>query len=259
MADPGVIIPEVNYDDDMGDLEEDDIMEDEEDKPTTSELLENIPAMVSITRVPKNRPPAVQSPGMTGAPHDVKPHVKGGPPPPLLRVGGGPNLPPMPRLRLGGVRGAAPPRAPAPGGFNAPHHHHPAMNGMLNMMQNNMTENMMMGHPAMQPNAGMGGMPIIAGTMSLRGMRPSMPVNRVHPGMRAPQGIRNGMMQQHGMRPGFQQGSKFQRMGGMQQQQQGLRPGMPAVGSTPQVRQKTAFRPANPNSRPVQVFKFKND
>ena len=63
--------------------------------------------MVSITRVPKPKPPdkvAAQPPA------DIKPAVmpaasRNGAPPPLLRLGAGqPGLPPMPRLKLGGVR-----------------------------------------------------------------------------------------------------------------------------------------------------------
>merc|ERR1719402_1873973 len=67
-----------------------------------------IPAVVSITRVPA-RPP---QPGLGGLKVRTDLASARAGPPPLLRVGGPPrpSLPPMPRLRLGGARGSGPAR-----------------------------------------------------------------------------------------------------------------------------------------------------
>ena len=147
-----------------------------------------IPAVVSITRVPA-RPKAPEVQQGIKVRTDLGAPKQG--PPPLLRVAGPsrPSLPPMPRLKLGGQRGAG------PTGPRFPQHQQSQqnpLNGMLNMMRNNMqatSQGMMQGSMISPPmNHMMGinnqhqmGLPVIAGTMSLRNLRPKAPVPSVSP------------------------------------------------------------------------------
>ena len=122
-----------------------------------------IPAVVSITRVPaRGRPEEARQPGPgIKVRTDLGPSPRAGPPP-LLRVAGPgarPALPPMPRLKLGGQRGASP-------RFSGHH-----SNGMLTMgglggqYQSGRGMQGMMGTQNL-------GLPVIAGTMSLKQVRP---------------------------------------------------------------------------------------
>jgi len=142
-----------------------------------------IPAVVSITRVPARAKPVEE---MKSPPPGIKVRTDLGPsprtgPPPLLRVAGPPprpSLPPMPKLKLGGQR------APQPR-FHSPQ----ASNGMGMMMG--------MGNPGFQGGqmTSMGqmlalsqaqhhqplGLPVIAGTMSLKQLRPKAPAPTISP------------------------------------------------------------------------------
>ena len=238
MTDHGVIIPDMSgsFNDDIS-ADDDDIAADEED--TTNDLLESIPAMVSITRVPKSRPPE----------QDIKPpniHVKGGPPPPLLRVGG---LPPMPRLRLGNMRGTAPPPQRQP--IYPPSHPIHSMMNMMGSQQRNggfsesMAARQQMGHP---------GLPVIAGTMSLQNsslrhqqqqQRQAIMQQQPRPGMRM--GMMPGMRSI--MRPSMRPTNQMQaaqmaaaRQQQMKQQKTVFRPNMQAAAARP-VQVRTVFVP----------------
>ena len=133
-----------------------------------------IPAVVSITRVPGKPKAGHQQQQQQNQPGGLKIRtdlgvVRGGPPP-LLRVGGPrqPGLPPMPRLRLGGVvRGRQPP-APSP--------HHPLAN-MINMVNPRMGMPMP-GGPMIAPGPPVMGLPVIAGSMSLQSIRPRPPLGQ---------------------------------------------------------------------------------
>jgi len=194
-ADPTVmIIPDDVEDGDIGDIVSDD--DDTVNVPSpvvitsmaqgamaTSGKMSNgeIPAEMSITRVPAKSP--VQ--GGIKVRTDLG-SLRAAGPPPLLRVGGPPrpSLPPMPRLRLGGMRGTGPSRQ-----------QQSPLAGMMNM---NMNMGMMRGH-SMPPSRQIGGqyggqqgqmmggisnannfnnsLPIISGTMSLHNMRPGSPMH----------------------------------------------------------------------------------
>ena len=101
---------------------------------TTDPLDGEVPAVVSITRVPA-KPKQPEGPPVGGLKVRTDLSAPKPGPPPLLRVTGGltarPALPPMPRLKLGGQRAPAPPGQRFPGSSN--HHHHP-VNGMMNML-----------------------------------------------------------------------------------------------------------------------------
>ena len=247
MSDHDVIIPEaslVNFDDDISSDIEEDSMESMEQR--NGALIETLPAMVSITRVPKSRPE--MNPG-GGKPL----HVKGGPPPPLLRVGQPVNsLPPMPRLKLGGVRGTGP-----TGPSRAVYHGHP-LNGMMNMMPTSLSFSDGMLHARQQmgqnimSSANMG-LPIITDTMSLQGLRPGM-LKIDRPGMQ--QNIRPGMP--NGMRIGMRPGMHPAMMQSMQQTRKHNMMMMQKASimqhkPKPTIKQKTAFRPALLPACPAQV------
>ena len=143
-----------------------------------------IPAVVSITRVPARSKPVeevkILGPGIKVR-TDLGPAPRTGPPP-LLRVASPasrPSLPPMPRLKLGGQR------APAPR-FTSQH-----SNGMMpligmnnpanqlggQMLTSPMGQMLAMGQQQQQPL----GMPVIASTMSLKQLRPKGPPPQVSP------------------------------------------------------------------------------
>ena len=145
MSDAGLIIPEATSsmcdDDDLVD----DIAEPEQMsnnvvkqhqqivRPSENSLIEGLPSMVSITRVPKPKP-TDQGNGVA----NIRPPGSGagGPPPPLLRLGPpGSGLPPMPRLKLGGVRPgmSRPPVASA----SLPISSTQSLNGMLGLVHAN--------------------------------------------------------------------------------------------------------------------------
>ena len=90
-----------------------------------------VPAVVSITRVPA-KPKQPEGPPVGGLKVRTDLSAPKPGPPPLLRVTGGatarPALPPMPRLKLGGQR------APAPPGQRFPSSNHHQVNGMMNML-----------------------------------------------------------------------------------------------------------------------------
>ena len=104
--------------------------------PSTSDPLDGeVPAVVSITRVPA-KPKQPEGPPVGGLKVRTDLGVPKPGPPPLLRVTGGTNtrpaLPPMPRLKLGGQRTPGPPGQRFPGSNH--HHHHHQVNGMMNML-----------------------------------------------------------------------------------------------------------------------------
>ena len=129
--------------------------------PSTGEAMEEIPAVVSITRVPaKPKQQEVPPGGGLKVRTDLGAPRAG--PPPLLRVAGGqpqrPALPPMPRLKLGGQR-------PPPQGtrFQQPSNIRiPGTNGMMSLIKTQQN------HGLVRPQQGPGGMPIITNSMSLR-------------------------------------------------------------------------------------------
>ena len=130
--------------------------------PGTGETMEEIPAVVSITRVPaKPKQQEVPQGGGLKVRTDLGAPPRPGPPP-LLRVAGGqpqrPALPPMPRLKLGGQR------APSPGTrFQQPTNIRiPGTNGMMSMVKAQQN------HGLVKPQQVPGGMPIITNSMSLR-------------------------------------------------------------------------------------------
>lgn len=161
--------------------------------PPAEPLNGEVPAVVSITRVPaKTKTPEetkVAVPGIKVR-TDLGPPPRTGPPP-LLRVAGPPRpaLPPMPRLKLGGQR------APAP----APKMSTPYSNGWMQMVgsiqqsqrQSSPRSQMMMGQmfnqALSQPQQL--GLPVIAGTMSLKQLRPKTPGPNFSP-RGIPQGLR---------------------------------------------------------------------
>lgn len=141
MSDGGIIIPEATSSmcdddlvDDIAENEDDNIAIDEHQvRPSENSLIESLPSMVSITRVPKPKPPdtgtAQVNNSMVG-----KTGGGGGPPPPLLRLGNSPTgLPPMPRLKLGGVRPQGMVGVAGPASLASSQ----SINGMMNMIQVN--------------------------------------------------------------------------------------------------------------------------
>lgn len=190
MSDAGIIIPEVTSgmcDDDLVD----DIAEPEQMsnsvvkqhqqivRPSENSLIEGLPSMVSITRVPKPKPPD-QGNGVA----NVRPpgSAAGGPPPPLLRLGppGSAGLPPMPRLKLGGVRPGT--VRPPVASVSLPISSTQSLNGMLGLVHANSnvaypgsgnTQLIRTSLPNSQSttsvtlNVPTQSMPIIAGTVSL--------------------------------------------------------------------------------------------
>ena len=129
--------------------------------PVTGETMEEIPAVVSITRVPA-KPKQQEVPPGGGGGLKVRTDL-GAPrpgPPPLLRVAGGqpqrPALPPMPRLKLGGQR-------PQGTRFQQPSNIRiPGTNGMMSLIKTQQN------HGPVRPQQVPGGMPIITNSMSLR-------------------------------------------------------------------------------------------
>ena len=221
---------------------------------TANDLLESIPAMVSITRVPKN-PPAASRDNKVAV-IDTKPAgmKKGGPPPPLLRVGG---LPPMPRLKLGNsivrTSGAQqqqqlPRRQP----IYPPNH---PIHSMMNI--NTAARQQQQLAAANQPSGG-ASLPVIAGTMSLQSLRQaSRPPVQQRPGMRM--GVMPGMRPiAGGLRPGLRPGTGGITIRTANQLQAAQ---LAAARHQQQFKQKTVFRPsggvsaaaAASVSRPVQV------
>ena len=161
-----------------GDFRDNEHLEDDEDPPQipimvpasggqlvpgSGEPLEEIPAVVSITRVPaKLKQQEVPQGGGLKVRTDLgAPSPRPGPPP-LLRVAGGqpqrPALPPMPRLKLGGQR------APTQGlRFQQPPNIRiPGTNGMMTMIKTQQSPGIV------KPQQVPGGMPIITNSMSLR-------------------------------------------------------------------------------------------
>ena len=127
---------------------------------TPSEPLDGeVPAMVSITRVPaKPKQPEAPTVGGLKVRTDLSAPKPG--PPPLLRVTGGagsprPALPPMPKLKLGGQR------APAQSGPRFPGTS--PVNGMMNMMKAASSPGMLT-----IPQPAVGSLPSISNTLSLR-------------------------------------------------------------------------------------------
>ncbi len=265
MADPGVIVPEVaapqpgNDDIAMMDLAAE---EDEDD----DDMMTSLPPMVSITRVPKEQAVAAPAlkirsdlgPIMTPPPAAVSSR---GTPPPLLRVGAAPRpgFPPMPRLRLGAVRGTGPAAAfPLGGGAGMMNPHHNMMafssaNSMMLPMYHHQPPPIM-SQAMMATNAQLG-LPVIAGTMSLnRGMmQQHQRLARLqHKQQQQQQQLQQQQQQQQQQLQQQRQmaSMRHQRIAGMQQQQR----------ATGLVRQRTTFNPSMlpQASRPVQVIKILN-
>ena len=141
MSDGGIIIPEAissmcddDLVDDIAEIEDDNIAIDEHQvRPSENSLIESLPSMVSITRVPKPKPPDT---GSAQANNTMVGKIggAGGPPPPLLRLGNSPTgLPPMPRLKLGGVRPQGIVGVAGPASLASSQ----SINGMMNMIQAN--------------------------------------------------------------------------------------------------------------------------
>ena len=275
MADPGVIVPEVapGTDDltamDLAEEEEEDEDDFDDDvalhkalkRELEDDMISSLPPMVSITRVPKVKPaePTAATPALKirsdlgGGP--VTPSSSRGTPPPLLRVGAlppRPSLPPMPRLRLGAVRGTGPARGVVPSSpfpLNGMMNHHLlpySAESLMNMHQQQQQRPVMSQAMMMATNAQLG-LPVISGTMSLS---------------------RGAMQQQQRQLASLQQQQQLvhqqqqrQHLAGMQQQQRMA--AMQQQRSTGLVRQRTTFNPSMlPTvNRPVQVrlkqfFKF---
>jgi hypothetical protein len=265
MADPGVIIPEVAQqlgNDDISAMEEEEEEDEEKEavikKEIDEDMISSLPPMVSITRVPKVKadPGAAAATPLLKIRSDLGGVGGGGrgTPPPLLRVGGmpaRPSLPPMPRLRLGAVRGTGPTAGggripPAAAGYplnGMANHHHPhsmmqySAANLLSMQQQQrpiMSQSMMMAANAQQ-------LPIIAGTMSLsRGA--AMQQQRQLASLQQQEQLL--LKQQH------QRQLQQQRLAAIQQQQR---------AATGMVRQRTTFSPSMlPTvNRPVQVHIIK--
>jgi hypothetical protein len=260
MADPGVIIPEVAPqagNDDITAMEEEDDDNDEAviKKEIDEDVINSLPPMVSITRVPKVKPEASAAPllkirsdlGAGGM--GTTPPSSRGTPPPLLRVGNGglparPSLPPMPRLRLGAVRGTGPTAAAARGGIPAGYplngmmnHHHMMPYSAESLMSMSQYQRPVMSQSMMHPNAQQLGLPVIAGTMSLsRGAA-----------IQQQQQLRQEqlLIKQQQQRQLANQQQQQRQLAAMQQQQR----------ATGMVRQRTTFSPAMlpTANRPVQV------
>ena len=127
----------------------------------TGESMEEIPAVVSITRVPaKPKQQEVPSLGGLKVRTDLGAPPRPGPPP-LLRVAGGqpqrPALPPMPRLKLGGQRPSQGTRFQQSANIRIP-----GTNGMMSFVKAQQNQGLV------KPQQVPGGMPIITNAMSLR-------------------------------------------------------------------------------------------
>ena len=128
--------------------------------PSTSDPLDGeVPAVVSITRVPA-KPKQPEGPPVGGLKVRTDLSAPKPGPPPLLRVTGGagsprPALPPMPKLKLGGQRTPAQSGPRFPG--SSP------VNGMMNMMKAASSPGMLT-----IPQPAVGSLPSISNTLSLR-------------------------------------------------------------------------------------------
>ena len=130
--------------------------------PGSGESMEEIPAVVSITRVPaKPKQQEVPSVGGLKVRTDLGALPRPGPPP-LLRVAGGqpqrPALPPMPRLKLGGQR----PSSQGTRFQQSANIRIPGTNGMVSLVKAQQNQGLV------KPQQVPGGMPIITNAMSLR-------------------------------------------------------------------------------------------